>query len=199
MTGTCSKQETRASASLGRRFRATPVSFPPKLCSSNYIDLQGVRPPFPFYSTRGTNADSDPMPHDSQVIQSSDLLCITSEIAFATTLDACTDGCSSSYLSRNPPRVTNTSSTRFGPTLTYQRKLSGSGASVHTPRSCWLSFSWNTHTCAAPVTLNGPVPFRYSCGRAYMSAKSECESNRPVAHTHGEIYPHALLWHIEYD
>ena len=85
------------------------------LCSDNYIDLPYPvcvhLSGFPFYSRRGTNADSDP--HDSQVIQSSDLLCITSEIAFATTLDACTDGCNSSYLSRKPC-VNDTPSTRFG-------------------------------------------------------------------------------------
>ena len=40
----------------------------------------------------------------------------------------------------------------------------------------------------SPVTLNGPVPFKYSCVRAYMSAKSECESNKPISHACGKLH-----------
>ena len=44
-----------------------------------------------------------PHPHDNQVIHFSDLLWMTSEIAFATTRSAWTDGCSSSNLRQHAP------------------------------------------------------------------------------------------------
>ena len=69
----------------------------------------------------------------------------------------------------------------FGWAHAYQRKLSWSVpvASVQTPGSPALSFNSKTHACTAPVTFTGAVPFRYTWGRENMSAKRECESNRP--------------------
>ena len=116
--------------------------------------------------------------HESHVVHSSVFLWMTFEMAFATTLSAWTEGCSSSYL----PLLSN--STCALNEFAHQRKLSWSvpTASVHTPGSVVLSFSSKTQACTDPVTFSGAVPFRYSCGRAKMSAKRECESNKPAGH-----------------